>query len=241
MKKVILSAAGVIIGVCLIYYLNFGINGNLSNKTDVWGQFGDYLGGVVNPILSFITIYLLLNSIKLQREANSTLVDEVKRQESLEEYKKFEVRFFHLVECQNTNFSRFSLKIGDIEKQSGNGTEEFFNGAAVTYIEDSVVVLVEAQVKKEEIKNWLEEIDADDCIFSVVRRFYLIVKLIKECGAGQDDYYEILVNLTDLKILTLIAIACTYFDWDIIKYLKDSKVLERDGIKEFVVKISPKK
>lgn len=87
MKKVILSAAGVIIGVCLIYYLNFGINGNLSNKTDVWGQFGDYLGGVVNPILSFITIYLLLNSIKLQREANSTLVDEVKRQESLEEYK----------------------------------------------------------------------------------------------------------------------------------------------------------
>ncbi|HFJ8954282.1 TPA: hypothetical protein ACGWHD_003093 [Serratia liquefaciens] len=240
MKKVIFSAAGFIVFVCSLYYFNFGINGGLSNKTDVWGQFGDYLGGVVNPILSFITIYLLLNSIRLQREANSTLLDEIKRQELLEEYKKFEVRFFHLVECQNSNFSRFSMKIGDVDKQSDGVVEELAGGAAVIYIEDSVVTLVSSGVGPRIIKNWLSEVDADDCIFSVVRRFYLIVKLINDCGAEKDIYYETLVNLTDLKIITLIAIACSYNDWDIVKYLQDSKILERDGIKEFISQVSAK-
>ena len=55
MRKVLLSSAGVIVAVCALYYFNFGVNGHLSSKTDVWAQFGDYLGGVVNPILSFIT------------------------------------------------------------------------------------------------------------------------------------------------------------------------------------------
>lgn len=76
------------------YYLNFGIDGDISQKTDIWGQFGDYLGGVLNPILSFISIYLLINSLSLQHRANASLVDEIKRQEKLEEFKKFEFRFF---------------------------------------------------------------------------------------------------------------------------------------------------
>lgn len=136
----------------------------------------------VNPILSFITIYLLINSIKLQREANSSLIDEVKRQESLEEYKKFEVRFFHLVECQDSNFERFCVQVGDVDGQTDGVVEEFTSGAAVTYLEDNIVILVKAKVKKEVITKWLSEVDANDCIFSVVRRFYLIVKLIDNCG-----------------------------------------------------------
>ncbi|WPI65420.1 hypothetical protein R8543_03310 [Klebsiella oxytoca] len=238
MRKVLLSSAGVIVGVCALYYSNFGVSGHLSSKTDVWAQFGDYLGGVVNPILSFITIYLLINSIKLQREANSSLIDEVKRQESLEEYKKFEVRFFHLVECQDSNFERFCVQVGDVDGQTDGVVQEFSNGAAVTYLEDNIVILVKAKVGKDVITNWLNEVDANDCIFSVVRRFYLIVKLIDDCGVEREDYYEILVNLTDIKIISLVAIACTYYEWDIIKYLHDSKILERDGIKEFVSQIS---
>lgn len=238
MRKVLLSSAGVIVAVCALYYFNFGVNGHLSSKTDVWAQFGDYLGGVVNPILSFITIYLLINSIKLQREANSSLIDEVKRQESLEEYKKFEVRFFHLVECQDSNFERFCVQVGDIDGQTDGVVEEFTSGAAVTYLEDNIVILVKAKVKKEVITKWLSEVDANDCIFSVVRRFYLIVKLIDNCGVEREDYYETLVNLTDIKIISLVAMACTYYEWDIVKYIHDSKILERDGVKEFFSQIS---
>lgn len=76
------------------YYLNFGISGDVSQKTDVWGQFGDYVGGVLNPILSFISIYLLINSLSLQRQANTSLVDEIKRQENSKTLRSLSLGFF---------------------------------------------------------------------------------------------------------------------------------------------------
>lgn len=240
MNKVMFSAAAVIIIVCVLYYFNFGIYGQLSNKTDVWAQFGDYLGGVVNPVLSFITIYLLINSIKLQREANSSLLDEVKRQELLEEYKKFENRFFHLIEYQDSNFERFHIKVEVTNTETDGVIEDLTSGPAMTYIEDNIVILARSGVSKDVIQDWLSDLDTDDFIFSIVRRFYLIVKLIDDYGVSRNDYYETLINLTDLKIITLVSIACSYYDWDIVKYLKNSKILERDGIREFIAHISPK-
>jgi hypothetical protein len=32
----------------------------------VWGQLGDYMGGVLNPILSFFALYLLMRTLQLQ-------------------------------------------------------------------------------------------------------------------------------------------------------------------------------
>ena len=46
------------------YMLNFP--GPLSAEQDVWGQFGDYLGGTLNPILSFLSLLALLFTIILQ-------------------------------------------------------------------------------------------------------------------------------------------------------------------------------
>ncbi|MGL4476173.1 MAG: hypothetical protein ACRCT7_17220 [Shewanella sp.] len=40
-------------------------NGELGNQ-EQFGQFGDYLGGVLNPILGFATVVLLVVSLKLQ-------------------------------------------------------------------------------------------------------------------------------------------------------------------------------
>ena len=238
MWKIITLSLIVILIVWGGYYLNFGLEGQISKKTDVWGQFGDYVGGVLNPILSFISIYLLINSLSLQREANASLVKEVNRQESLENYKKFETRFFHLIESLEKTFSRFGICIGDVDGEEDGITEKYNSGAAVTYIEDSLVVLVEEKINKDRIKEWLAEIDSDDCLFSIVRIFYLIVKLINESGYEKDDYYEILINLTDLKLITLVAIACSYFDWEIVEYINSSKILNRSGINEFVNRIN---
>ncbi len=110
-------------------------------------------------------------------------------------------------------------------------------GAAVTYIEDSIIVLVDGLVDKKTIIEWLDDIDSDDCLFSVVRRFYLIVKLINESEFDNEDYQEMLINLTDIKIITLVAIACSYYEWEIVSYINHSGVLKREGINEFVEKI----
>ncbi|NYY80702.1 hypothetical protein DMH27_20045 [Raoultella planticola] len=70
-----------------------------------------------------------------------------------------------------------------------------------------------------------------------MRRFYLIVKLINESEFDNEDYQEMLINLTDIKIITLVAIACSYYEWEIVSYINHSGVLKREGINEFVEKI----
>ncbi|HGY0992539.1 hypothetical protein [Aeromonas salmonicida] len=237
MRKILAISFLIIIIVWGAYYFNFGVNGDVSHKTDVWGQFGDYVGGVLNPILSFISIYLLINSLSLQHRANTSLVDEIKRQEKLEDFKKFEFRFFHLIDSLDKTFSRFKVCIGDIESKDGRAFEEYMGSAAATYIEDSILVLVDELVDKKAIIEWLDDVDSDDCLFSVVRRFYLIVKLIDESEFDSEDYQEMLINLTDIKIITLVSIACSYYQWEIVKYINHSGVLKRDGINEFIEKI----
>lgn len=237
MKKILFLSFFIMVVVWGGYYLNFGINGSISKGTDVWGQFGDYIGGVLNPILSFISIYLLINSLTLQRQANTSLVNEINRQEKLEEFKKFEFRFFHLVESLDKTFNRFKVCVGDVEEKDDGAVEEYKGGAAVTYLEDCIVILVSQRTERAAIVNWLDDIDADDCLFSVVRRFYLIVKLINESQFDNEDYQEMLINLTDIKIITLIAIACSYYEWEIVNYINHSGILKREGINEFVEQI----
>lgn len=226
------------------YYFNFGMDGQLSQKTEVWGQFGDYVGGVVNPILSFITIFLLIHSIGLQRESNANLTSEIKRQEKLEEYKKFELRFFRLIESQEEGFSRFKICISQKEETEVSDDNQFENeeeilhgGAAVTFIEDCLLPLKDAGISKERIFQWLHSLDNDGSYFSLVRRFYLILKLVDANTlkkTERDEMYETLINLTDIKVVSLIAILSLHYDWYAIEYIKSTKILDKEGVREFV-------
>ena len=51
----------------IFYYLNFNEGGISSNPAD-WGTFGDYLGGVLNPLFGFLTLIALLITIILQKQ-----------------------------------------------------------------------------------------------------------------------------------------------------------------------------
>lgn len=227
------------------YFINFGINGSLSKSGEVWGQFGDYVGGVINPLLTFITIFLLIKSQGLQQEANAALINQIKSQEKLENYKKFELRFFSLIEAQEVNFSKLRILAA---KDEVEGTEFFSNVKvvsnfielksvdAVNFIDDKLGILVRANVEEGEIKDWLDSLDIDDHFFSIARRFYLIVKLIDEKLLEEDreEQYEALLNLSDIKILIMIIILCRYYEWDNILYINKSKILMREGLGNYI-------
>lgn len=46
------------------YALKFSEWLNFSDSTETWGQLGDYLGGVINPIVGLITIWLITTSLR---------------------------------------------------------------------------------------------------------------------------------------------------------------------------------
>lgn len=62
---VIAFSAGILSAVFGGYILFFGKN-DVSDDPAVWGQFGDFVGGTANPILSFLTLIALALTIVLQ-------------------------------------------------------------------------------------------------------------------------------------------------------------------------------
>ena len=75
---VALVALGFICAPLLIYF-NFGnFTGPLSASSADWANFGDFIGGVVGPMLSFLSVALLIITIGQQSDAN-----EIARKEQL--------------------------------------------------------------------------------------------------------------------------------------------------------------
>lgn len=66
---VVLLVALLIALVALFYVKSFTTQ--LADNQEVWGQFGDYFGGVLNPILSFFAFCTLVFTVYLQLQAGA--------------------------------------------------------------------------------------------------------------------------------------------------------------------------
>lgn len=63
----------IIVYAFYVIYFFFIHDQGLVPKSDAWGQFGDFIGGVLNPIIAGLAFYLLFHSIKIQsRELGAT-------------------------------------------------------------------------------------------------------------------------------------------------------------------------
>jgi uncharacterized membrane protein len=57
-------SAAVIAGALLAYIMQF--RSGLSTRQEVWGQFGEFIGGFLSPILSFFALMALILTVALQ-------------------------------------------------------------------------------------------------------------------------------------------------------------------------------
>ncbi|WP_233989464.1 hypothetical protein [Pectobacterium brasiliense] len=233
MKATIGIAAFLIAAVWGLYFYNFGKLSHLSTSKEVWGQFGDYVGGVINPLLSFITIILLIKSLNEQQVANKSLIEETKRQEKLENFKKLESRFYNLIDLQQKGFGDFFI---EYETSISLPKRKFEGPFAANFLERNVMQLVDSGASHDYIRSAIESWDSHDHLISLVRRFYLLIKLIDDKAEfdEKEELYETLINLTDIKLLTIICIMVSYYDWDSIRHIKNSKILNRDGLSELI-------
>jgi large-conductance mechanosensitive channel len=70
-KQVIKVIGFIIFGVVGFYFANF--HNGLSEKNEVWGTFGDYFGGILNPVVAAFAFYLIAKTYELQkRELEAT-------------------------------------------------------------------------------------------------------------------------------------------------------------------------
>ncbi|MGC3526412.1 hypothetical protein [Pseudomonas aeruginosa] len=74
-----LIAALILVGViCGIYISNFGTT--RSADPAIWGQFGDYIGGVLNPLFALAAFLSALWSIDLQRRESRAAAEQLAEQ-----------------------------------------------------------------------------------------------------------------------------------------------------------------
>ncbi|WP_336289726.1 putative phage abortive infection protein [Aeromonas dhakensis] len=109
-----------IILTLIIYFYNF--NGSLSTDHQRWGTFGDFMGGTLNPILSFISLIALLITLTLQSKELEASREELERSATAQEKsenslkkqsdilirQQFEQTFFSLLEQHNATLENIS-------------------------------------------------------------------------------------------------------------------------------------
>lgn len=110
--------------VFIFYFCNF--SGSLSNDHQRWGTFGDFIGGMLNPILSFFALIALLLTIILQNKELEETREELKRSATAQEKsesslkkqsdilirQQFEQTFFSFLEQHNAALEKISTASG---------------------------------------------------------------------------------------------------------------------------------
>ncbi len=79
-----LQVLGLILGLAALiipywlYFKHFGGPGGGDEARAAWGQLGDFVGGVVNPVLGFLTLTALAVTVAFQRQQLQNSRDELK-------------------------------------------------------------------------------------------------------------------------------------------------------------------
>ena len=89
----------------------------IANDSATWGTFGDYLGGTLNPIISFLALIGLLYTIHQQaqemqatREELKQAAEQQRRQSEIFNLQQFESTFFSLLEQHNKVVERIEVE-----------------------------------------------------------------------------------------------------------------------------------
>lgn len=205
---------------CINFYYVLGLS--VSDKTDDWAKLGDFLGGVLGPILSFISIVLLVRSLDFQKSSNESLAKEIKNNEKIEKMKSFELLFFNLVSSQKDLFDSFKVKC-DLEYK--------YKAGAVIFIEEEVENMRSNGASDEKINEYIQSIDLEDQMFGLIRAFFVIVNLIVERLSDENGFTCVdrrthlltLINYTDFSQIRIVIMMIQFMGYHSSRFLSENE------------------
>lgn len=211
---------GALVIVLLVvggYAFNFHyLHGQVFSKSSAdWGAFGDYFGGVIGPVLSFLALVLLIKSLSLQNEANLGLKKQLDNSERTEAIKSFESLFFNLINSQIQLIEKFEIHHivnGNVVKSIGVD--------AVVRLEDEIDAMRDAGASKDQVSELIEILDEEDKIYDLLRPFSVSVNVVSENlsddrgfdSSARKFYFGTLINFLTFAHLRLILISVQFLD-----------------------------
>jgi hypothetical protein len=96
-----LAIAGAIVALIIVGTYLFKFSGGLSDEPGQWGQFGDFVGGLLNPTFSLLALIALLATFALQVRQFRMSAKELKDSSDALRIQNFEASFFQLLRLHN--------------------------------------------------------------------------------------------------------------------------------------------
>lgn len=103
-KKVVAVLFGI--GLVVLGFYLYKFHHGLSNDNGDWGTFGDYVGGILNPVIAGFAFYLIAKTYELQKtelEATRSLL------EVSTKVQKEQIKLAALTALLNSNLTRIGL------------------------------------------------------------------------------------------------------------------------------------
>ncbi|MDK9723393.1 MAG: putative phage abortive infection protein [Sterolibacteriaceae bacterium MAG5] len=193
-----LALVGIVVATIIIGAYLVKFSGSLSDSREEWGQFGDYVGGLLNPTFSFLALLAFLGTFALQvrelrisaKELKNSADALVKQNEALR-VQNFEASFFQLLRLHNDIVSSI-----DIVSRSGKVTKGrdcfkvFLNRLQSTLEAEGADGNYEAFL----IYYDLFYIEHQHEIGHYFRLMYNIIKLVSRTGGIDKRFYTNLVR-----------------------------------------------
>lgn len=138
-----------------LYYSKFGANG-LSGNTSDWGNFGDYIGGTLTPLFTFLNVFILYKLTMLARDFEKKTLDSQLSHEN----KKFELNlrlmlYKEFIDILNKSISNIRKYV--ISKNEREVKELIIQ---TRYKIDSFSDEISYIIKKEEFNNSINHFDS---------------------------------------------------------------------------------
>ncbi|WP_302356714.1 putative phage abortive infection protein [Alcaligenes sp. YSL9] len=204
------SAIVVLLGA---FALNFR-KADISNAVAEWGQFGDYMGGLLNPIFGLISVVLVAATLRSQTQAAKL--------------QAFEHQFFTLLSLHDSVLQSIDRKMKDKTVIYGRDCFRLFYRKIVSISQKDRVPLTTAYQRFLEMDGW--EIE------HYFRTVYHLFKYVKDQGAEigaaavqRKRYYDLIksqLSQYEIVLLWLNVEGVNRGNWDSVLADSEAKPFE---------------
>lgn len=182
MGFITISAIVVAVVVIYVYSSHFG---KIEGNHERWGQFGDYFGGVLNPIFSFLGLIAIVTTYWLQTRQLRQALSDNKTQTERAELAQFQSTFFQLLELHNKIVSDAVISNGLGGVIYGRDVYRLLQARIESlrhYDKDSSKKSAGELYESVYLKN-------EDLLAHYFRNLYHIIKFVDESNVREKQFY----------------------------------------------------
>jgi hypothetical protein len=140
----------VLAGAIICAALLLSINLILITFTEKGGVFGDFLGGVLNPVLTFFTLFGLIVTIVIQRQELRLARNEYEKTADALSTQAIETTFFNIIDLHHKIVD--NLKVDFEELSDKTEAEKVIKGLSASILKAGLSASIGASIKSKNLK-----------------------------------------------------------------------------------------